>query len=112
MRDGAVDVHVLGEPDRLAVVERLDLGDLLGALLDRVGERVHQALAPGGGHRRPGAVAERRARGRDRARDVLGAGERDLGDLAAGGRVERREGAPVGRLEALGADQQAVRSRR
>ncbi len=47
-RPGHVDV--LGEPDRLAVVERLDLGDLLGALFDRVRQRVHQALAAGGGH--------------------------------------------------------------
>ncbi len=71
MRDRAVDVDVPREPDRLAVVERLDLGDLLGALLDRVREGVHQALATGGGQRCPRAVAERRARSRDGARDVL-----------------------------------------
>ncbi len=102
------DVDVLREPDRLAVVQRLDLRELLGVRFDRVGQREHQPLAPGGRHRRPRAVGERRARGRDRAVDVLGARVGDLGDLAPGGGVERRERAPVGGLGALGADQQVV----
>ena len=48
MRDRAVHVDVLGEPDRLAVVERLDLGELLGVRFHRLRQRVHQALAASG----------------------------------------------------------------
>ena len=86
--DRARDVDVLGEPDRLAVVERLDLGELLRVLLERVGERVHQPLAAGRGHRPPRARGERLACGGDGAVDVLGAAVGDLGDLAAGGGVD------------------------
>ena len=53
VRDRAGHVHVLRQPDRLAVVERLELGQLLRVVFDRVGERVHQPLAPRRGHRSP-----------------------------------------------------------
>ena len=50
------------------------------------------------------------AGGAHRAVDILGAGLRHLGDRAAGGGVERLEGAAVGGFEALAADHQAVRA--
>ena len=110
MRDRAVDVDVAREPDRLAVVERLDLRELLRVRFERVGQRPHQPLAPGRADRRPGALGEGRARGRDGAIDVLRAGLRHARDLTAGGGVERRERAPVGGRGSLGADQEALGS--
>ena len=105
MPDRPVHVDVLGEADRLAVIERLDLRELLGARFHRIGQRMHQALAPGSGHRGPRPVSERRACRLDRPIYILRTGVGHLGDLAAGGGVERRERAPVGGLGALGADQ-------
>ncbi len=110
MPDRPVHVNVLGEADWLAVVQRLDLRELLGARLHRVSQRVHQALPPSSGHRGPGAVSERRTRRRYRVRHVLCAGVGHLRDLAARCGVERRKRAPVGRLEALRANQQALRT--
>ena len=100
------DVDELRELHRLAVVERLDLRELLGMRFDRLGQGQHQALAAGRGQRRPRTVAERLARRTNGSIDVLFAGVRDLGDLTARSRIERRERAPVGRLETLRADQQ------
>ena len=98
MGDGAAPRRRTGQPHRLAVVERLDLGEFLGVILDRPRQGEHQRLAPGRGHRAPRA-GERLAGGGDGALDILRAGLRDLGDLAPGGRVERRERGPVGGLE-------------
>ena len=58
VRGGPAHVDVLREADRLAVVERLDLGELLRVGFDGEGERVHQALASGGGQLRPGPPAK------------------------------------------------------
>ena len=87
-------------------------GELLGVLLERVGERVHQPLAPGRGHRAPtGPSANASRAARDRAVDVLGAGRgRPSAISLPGGGVERRERAPVGGVGALVADQQPVRA--
>ncbi len=49
VRGGSAHVDVLREADGLAVVERLDLGELPGVRFDREREVVHQALATGGG---------------------------------------------------------------
>jgi hypothetical protein len=78
--------------------------------VDRVGERQHRARPLGRGDAAPAAVLERLARGTDGAVDVLRAGLRNLGDDAAGGRVERLEGAAVGGVEPVAADQQAMRA--
>ena len=98
----------LGRGQRLAVVERLELGELLAVGLDQLGERVHE---PGALRRRDLAqrALERRAGGGDGAVDVLGAGLGDGADRLAGRRVDRLEGAPVGGLGALAADQEGVR---
>ena len=111
-------VHALGELDRLAVVERLELGQLVGVRLEGVGERQHRARALGGGDAAPAAVLERLAGGADGAVDVLGAGVRHLGDRPAGGGVERLERAarrrPRGarRRSAGGAARPRTRGRR
>ena len=112
VRDRAGDVDVAREVDRLAVVERLDLGELLRVVFDGLREGEHDPLATARGHARPGTVGERGARGGQRAGDVRGAGVRDLRDLPPGRRVERRERTAVGGRGALRADQQAVRDRR
>jgi len=57
----------------------------------------------------PATVLERLAGRAHGPVHVRGAGVGQLGDRTAGGRVERLEGAPVGGLEALAADDQSVR---
>ena len=78
----------------------------------RVGEGQHRPRALGGGDARPALVLERLARGAHGAVHVLRARVGHVGDRAAGGRVERLEGAAVGRLGALAADHEAVRAGR
>src|SRR5437762_3281679 len=77
------DVDDLGEGQGLAVVERLQLGQLVGVLLDQPGQALDQRAAVGGGHRRPGAVLERGARGAHGAVDILRAGLGEHGDRLA-----------------------------
>ena len=110
MGRGGAHVDEARKPHRLAVVERLDLRELLVVALDRVGQRVHQPLAPGRGHGSPRPIFERLARRFDRPLDILGTGLGDPHDLPARGRVQRREGAPVGSLDALAADQEVLRT--
>ena len=68
---GELHVDALGELHRLAVVERLELGELVRVRVDRVGEREHRARARGGGDPGPAAVLERLAGGAHGAVDVL-----------------------------------------
>ncbi len=65
--------------DGLAAVERLERGQLLGVLLDEVGELEHQPAALGGVHRRPGAGLQGRAGGLDGLVDVGGGRRRRPG---------------------------------
>ncbi len=105
--DRAGDVAA-GGGERLAVVERLDLGELVAVCLDQLGERVDHPGALGGrelSHR----PVERGAGGLGGAADVVGAGVGDLADRLAGRRVDRLEGAAVGGVDPLAADQQPVR---
>jgi hypothetical protein len=101
-----VDVAALG--DRLAVVEGLELGQLVLVLLDQVGEPVHQLAAIAGVHLAPGAivVVERLARGLDRQVDVLGAGFGHLGDDLLGRRVEGLECLAAEAIAPLAVDQE------
>jgi hypothetical protein len=109
--DAQAHVHLLGEPDRLAVVERLELGQLVRVLLHEVGELEHQPRPGCRGQLAPLAL-ERPAGGLNRAIDVLRSGVGDLGDRLAGGRVDRLEGPTVGGVRPLAADNQAVGPRR
>ena len=95
-RAGHVDE--LRERYRLAVVQRLDLRELLGVLLHRVGQRANQSLAPRGRHRCPRTLSERRARRLHRPLHVLLARLRNSGNLTAGGGIECGEHAPVSGL--------------
>ena len=110
--DRALDVDGARQRDRLAVVERLHLGELVGVGLDaaRRGGRIRAAL--GRGHLAPRrVVGERGARGLDRAVDVLRAALGDRGDRLAVGRVDGLERRAVGGGYPLAVDEQAVCSR-
>ena len=65
--------------DRLAAVERFERGQLLGVLLDQVGQLEHEPAAVGGVHLPPGAGFQRLAGGLDGPVDV---GLVAFGDLA------------------------------
>ena len=107
MVHGAWHVHLARDRHRLAVVEGLDLGELVGVGLDQVGELVHQERAAGGWELRPRPL-ERRGRGLDGAVHVLDPSVRHLRDRVARRRVDRLEGPPLGGLHPIAADQQAV----
>src|SRR5207245_7647690 len=91
-----VDVAALGEG--LAVVERLELRQLVAVLLDQVGDLEEQALALTRVHARPSAVVERAARGARSAIDVLLVALRDPREHLARGGVDGLERLPRGRL--------------
>jgi hypothetical protein len=100
-----VDVPRL--PDRLAVVERLEHGQLTGALLDDPGdpEQVLRAL----GARQPGPHRERSAGGSHGAVDVPRTGQCHLGEHLLGRGVDGLEGV-LARVEGP-VDEQPVRRR-
>ena len=99
-------VGVAALADRLAVVERLQLGQLVDVLLDQVGELVHQAAAVAGVHLAPGAGVERLAGGLDRQVDIGGIPLGDLGDDFLGRRVDRLERLAADAVAPLAVDQQ------
>jgi hypothetical protein len=84
--DGAGDVELAGQFERLAALQGLDTGQLVGAVGEDGGEAVQRlgALARGGA----GPPREGGAGGGDGTVDVGGAGEREAVDLLAGGRVD------------------------
>ena len=100
------DVDVAGLLDRLAVVDRLEHGELAGALLDDPGdpEEVLRPLRPR--HPAPDPVVGA-ARGLDGRVDVGVVGLGDLGQHLLGGRVDglERRAVPV---DELAVDEQAV----
>jgi hypothetical protein len=89
--------------DRLAGVGDLELGDLVRVLVERVGELEQQGGAVAGG--RLLEALEGGGGGRDGAVDVLGAGQRLLGKVVAGGGVDDREGLVARRVDVLAADE-------
>ncbi len=105
------DVDDLGELDGLAVVERLELGQLVGVLLDRLGQTGQHARAIGRRCLRPRAALERSTSGAHGAIDVLAPALGDLGDGLRGRWVERLERAAVGGRRALAVDQQRLLAR-
>jgi hypothetical protein len=90
---GERDVGRLGHGERLAVVQGLELGELVGVLEDQVTDPPDDPAALGRGHPAPGTVLERLARGPNRPVDVLG--------IALGNPGERLSGRRVGGLERL-----------
>ena len=87
VRRGQRDVDVAGLADRLAVVQRLEDGELAGALLQQPGDAEQVLAAVGRAHRAPDA-GERAAGGGDGAVDVGVAAGGDLGEDLLGGRVD------------------------
>jgi hypothetical protein len=110
VRDGAGDVDHVRELHRLAVVEGLDLRQLLAVLLHQVGESVHQEAALRRRCRAPRPGLERPPRGRDGRIDIGGSPVGDRGDRLSGGRVEGVERPAVGGGTPLAADHEVVRA--
>jgi hypothetical protein len=101
--DRAADVVPARIGDRLAVVERLDLGEFVGVLFEEVAELPHELRAVAGRNARPLAGFERLSRRRDRGVDVRLVARRHVGDDLLCRRVLDLEG-----LAALGLDPFAV----
>ena len=95
--------HELG----LAVVDALELRQLVHVLLNQIRQLPQQRLPVGGQHVSPGTRFERLARGGHGAIDVHGVGIGDLGDLAPGCRVDHGDALPGVRLHPFAADEQA-----
>src|SRR5262249_19968261 len=102
--------HARGEKRRHADVERLELRELLGALLDQVGHAQEQARALARQHRAPASVV-----GRTRSDDgVFDVGLVTLGDDGLHGAVVRKdgvEGLPGSRVAKLAVDEELVAAR-
>jgi hypothetical protein len=98
-----------GGRQALAVVERLELGELLGVLVDHVADAPQQVRALARRHPRPrGAGLEGVAGGDDGAVGVDRGGLRDLDEDFLGGRVDGREGLAVLGVDPLAVDQQLL----
>ncbi len=98
-----------GSAERLAVVERFELGELGPVCLQQIGQRVHE---PGPFRRRDLShrTVERGAGGGDGAVDVVGAGVGEGDDRLAGGGIDALERAAVGGLNGFAPDQQPERT--
>jgi hypothetical protein len=105
------DIDGAGERQGFAIVQRLELGELLGVLLNEVGELPDEARPLGREHAAPRAGLERRAGGLDGFVDVGRAPLGDLGDGLSHGGVEGGEGPAGGGLEPLAADEHSARLR-
>ena len=101
------DVDVARLADRLAVVERLEHGELAGAFLQDARDAVEILPALARRHLRPDPVV-RAARGLHRAVDVGLAGLADLGEHLFGRGADRLERTAVDRVDELAVDEQAV----
>jgi len=86
-------VDVAGLADRLAVVDRLQYGQLTGALLDDPGDPVEVLGTVAAGHRAPDALV-RAACGGHRRVHVCRPSRGHLGQCLLGGRVHRLKGWP------------------
>src|SRR5262249_24884208 len=88
-------------------VERLEQGQLLGVLLDQVGELEHEPAALGGVHLGPGALLQGGTGGLDGLVDVGSGGGGDLGADLAGGGGGGVEGLAGARPDPVVVDEQA-----
>ena len=91
--------------ERLPVVERLELRELLGVLLDQVGELPDAAPTLGRRHAAPRSALEGLPRRLDGAIDVFGLTRRHLGERLFGRGVVGGERLPRRRLHPLPVDQ-------
>ena len=108
-------VHRAGHVDharhelRLAVVEALELRELVCVFLDQIRETPEQRFARGGQHRGPRAGLERGARGGYGPVDIRGVRVGDGRDLGAGRGVDHRDAHARLRVDPLAADQKTTR---
>ncbi len=107
--DSQGNVGHAGDGQRLAVVQALQLRELLQMLLDQVGELPDQAAAIGSGHLRPRAAVESLARCLHGAIDVFTIAFGDLGHHLAGGGIVGGEGLSGSRLHPLAIDKHFAR---
>ena len=105
-------VRAARHADRLAVVERLELGELLGVLEDEVADLPDEAASLGRRHAAPRAAFEGVTRGADRPVDVFGISLGHVGEGLPGGRVGGLERLTGRRLGPLSADEQFPRGSR
>ncbi|MCY1297260.1 hypothetical protein D9M70_466930 [compost metagenome] len=103
--DGQLHVHHPRHLRALAVVQALQLGQLLGVALHQVGEFPQQVLAFARTHAAPRRVVEGLAGGPHGAVDVFRCGRGHLAEHRAGGRVAEAHGGAVGGVQPLPADQ-------
>jgi len=102
------DVHVTRLLDRLAVVDRLQDGELARPLLHDPGDP-EEVLAPVGPRHPTPHPPVCRAGGPDGPLDVRGACLGDVGEDLLGRRVDRLEAVATGGLDELAADEEPVR---
>ena len=81
------NVGGFGNVKRLAIVEAFDVAELLGMLLEQIGELPDEATALGCGHPAPRPVIKRLASGLHRLIDIFAIAFRDLSENFAGGRI-------------------------
>jgi len=89
--DGGGDVDGFGHAKRLSVVERLQARQLIGVLLDQVGQAIEQPSSFGCGRLPPSPSLERGAGRFDGPLHVNCVGFGDLTDLLAGGGIDGGE---------------------
>jgi len=104
-------IHVARHHHRLAVVERLDFGELLRVGLDQIGKFQQQALTVDRTHLRPLARLEGLTGSRHRAVDIRCRTGRHRRKGLAAGRVNHLERLTTLGIEPFGANQHALRSR-
>eukprot|EP00966_Prymnesium_polylepis_P089543 2073085-Prymnesium_polylepis.1 len=104
--------RTIGAGGHLAIVECLELRELLGVGLEEVGELVEDASALAPRHPRPRPVVERLPRRGDRQVDVALAGLGDRANRLLGARVDVLEGLAVDGVDKLAVDDQFRRLRR
>ena len=107
VRRGQRDVDVARLPDRLAVVERLQDGELAGALLQDAGDP-EQVLAAVRGTHGPPDAGEGSAGGGDGTVDVGLARHRGTGERLAGRRLDQEALLAGGGLGCLAVDEEPV----
>ena len=89
--DGERNVGHPGNPDGLAIIERLEFGELFEVGFDQIGQFPKKSAALSRPDLRPRAVVKRPPRSSDRKIDVLAVGLGDFCDHHPGGRVIDRE---------------------
>ena len=106
--DRAADVVAARIGDRLAIVERFDLGEFVGVLFEEVAEPPHEPGALGGRDARPRAGFKRLPRRLHRKVDVGFVTRRDMGDDFLRRRILDLEGLAALRLDPFAVDQHVM----